>query len=223
MAGQFNWSACWVWSTARCFQVSAFCFTYFLTRSFLFVLIDLVLSTIQFVTLAALVWLLCHRGTVRYASVHAHLGRIGSRRDDLESLAYTLIFLLRGRLPWQGYQVGISKWLIKCCQMLTVLTWSLCFLSHCRERIKVFLFLRRRWLHLLKLSVVSVHNHFDSSLNMWWIWSLMTNLNMRNIFPFLMGLLVQTQILDQLTRRGLRRYRRCFSPFAVINKYIIPV
>eukprot|EP00268_Persea_americana_P032745 TRINITY_DN3229_c0_g1_i3.p1 TRINITY_DN3229_c0_g1~~TRINITY_DN3229_c0_g1_i3.p1 ORF type:complete len:765 (+),score=115.17 TRINITY_DN3229_c0_g1_i3:52-2346(+) len=53
------------------------------------------------------------RGTVRYASVHAHLGRTGSRRDDLESLAYTLIFLLKGRLPWQGYQ-GENKGFLVC-------------------------------------------------------------------------------------------------------------
>ncbi|THG06126.1 hypothetical protein TEA_008003 [Camellia sinensis var. sinensis] len=48
-------------------------------------------------------------GTVRYASVHVHLGRIGSRRDDLESLAYTFTFLLRGKLPWQGFVVGQKR------------------------------------------------------------------------------------------------------------------
>jgi len=53
------------------------------------------------------------RGTVRYAAVHAHLGRTASRRDDLESLAYTLLFLLKGRLPWQGYQ-GDSKGFLVC-------------------------------------------------------------------------------------------------------------
>ncbi|KAF6135693.1 hypothetical protein GIB67_028264 [Kingdonia uniflora] len=42
-------------------------------------------------------------GMVHYTSVYAHLGRTGSRRDNLESLAYTPIFLLRGRLAWQGY------------------------------------------------------------------------------------------------------------------------
>ncbi|CAJ2668801.1 casein kinase 1-like protein HD16 [Trifolium pratense] len=52
------------------------------------------------------------RGTVRYASVHAHLGRTASRRDDLESLAYTLIFLHKGRLPWQGYQGDNKSYLV---------------------------------------------------------------------------------------------------------------
>uniref|UniRef100_A0A0E0JIK9 non-specific serine/threonine protein kinase n=1 Tax=Oryza punctata TaxID=4537 RepID=A0A0E0JIK9_ORYPU len=65
------------------------------------------------------------RGTVRYASVHAHLGRIGSRRDDLESLAYTLVFLLRGRLPWQGYQ-GENKGFLVCKKKMATSPESLC-------------------------------------------------------------------------------------------------
>ncbi|KAG6420343.1 hypothetical protein SASPL_116868 [Salvia splendens] len=65
------------------------------------------------------------RGTVRYASVHAHLGRTGSRRDDLESLAYTLIFLLRGRLPWQGYQ-GENKGFLVCKKKMGTSPEALC-------------------------------------------------------------------------------------------------
>ena len=40
------------------------------------------------------------RGTWKYCSVNSLNGRSLSRRDDLESLAYTLIRLRRGKLPW---------------------------------------------------------------------------------------------------------------------------
>lgn len=67
-------------------------------------------------------------GTVRYASVNAHLGIEQSRRDDLESLGFVLVYLGKGSLPWQGLvsesDGGSAKEVLK--KMLATSVESLC-------------------------------------------------------------------------------------------------
>jgi serine/threonine protein kinase len=41
-------------------------------------------------------------GTMRYISKHIHEGNVYSRRDDIISIMYVVIYLLKGNLPWTG-------------------------------------------------------------------------------------------------------------------------
>lgn len=48
-------------------------------------------------------------GTSRYASVYSMAGNEQSRRDDIESIGYMIIFLMKKKLPWQGIKGNSYK------------------------------------------------------------------------------------------------------------------
>src|SRR5216684_5920952 len=48
-------------------------------------------------------------GTVHYLLINSHLGVTQSRCDNLELLAYIIVYLVKGWLPWQGITVHPSQ------------------------------------------------------------------------------------------------------------------
>lgn len=52
------------------------------------------------------------KGSVMFASISNHMGFRQSRRDDLECLCYSLVYLLKGELPWvvDNRVQGFKRW-----------------------------------------------------------------------------------------------------------------
>ncbi|CAD8098517.1 unnamed protein product [Paramecium sonneborni] len=48
-------------------------------------------------------------GTARYASLTAHLAKEQSRKDDIESLGYVLVYLAKGKLPWMNLNTNTKS------------------------------------------------------------------------------------------------------------------
>jgi casein kinase 1 len=82
-------------------------------------------------------------GTLRYASLRAHMGMEQSRRDDLESLGFVLVYFLKGSLPWQNipYDTVTKSMAIKTSKQNTSID-TLCkglpgefstYLTYCRD------------------------------------------------------------------------------------------
>jgi serine/threonine protein kinase len=74
-------------------------------------------------------------GTAAFASINSHLGLELGRRDDMESLAYILIYFLRGSLPWQGSSdIAHHKQRITPRELCRGLPAEFCiFLKYCRS------------------------------------------------------------------------------------------
>ena len=123
-------------------------------------------------------------GTARYASVNAHNGIELSRRDDLESLSYLLIYLSKGNLPWIGVkndkENNINKYQkineIKCKISTEVLCYGLPdefgeFLNYCK-RLKFedkpnYDYLRNLFLRCL-INAYDMYNLNEKFLNFDW-------------------------------------------------------
>ena len=118
-------------------------------------------------------------GTERYVSVNVHDGLTPSRRDDMESIGYVMIYLLMGYLPWsintesdnnnneekeldvRNMKKRVSYWILENCLPTEYIT----YIEYCRsmkfEEKPDYNYLRTLLLNLFKHKQFTVDNNFE--------------------------------------------------------------
>lgn len=116
-------------------------------------------------------------GTARYASVNSHRRLELSRRDDLESLGYLMIYFLKGKLPWQGIpaetkeekyeKIGNMKATYRLEQLCEGVPQEIYnFLAHVRS----LKFKEKPNYHLLRSSLINAFNRMDYDYDCHYDW-----------------------------------------------------
>ncbi|CAK56660.1 unnamed protein product (macronuclear) [Paramecium tetraurelia] len=82
-------------------------------------------------------------GTTRYASIAAHLGHELSRKDDLESMMYIILYFIRGQLPWQNMQNVTDDERTKKVGEMKILLQQEIFRDQPKEFQKIFDYIRK--------------------------------------------------------------------------------
>jgi len=136
-------------------------------------------NTLQHITCC---WRGSLTGTATYASINAQLGMEQSRRDDLESLGFALIYFALGSLPWQRLKAKTRKQFHskvmqkKMNTPIEILCRSLpvefaTFLNYCRN----LSFIEKPDYNCLRKSFWKLFNRKEYSDNNLFDWAVLTN------------------------------------------------
>ena len=147
-------------------------------------------------------------GSIVYASVNSLKCREQSRRDDLESIGYMLIYLMKGSLPWQRVKVSNKKEsYLKVAQFKNNITpEKLCenlpneFITYLKYVKKLKFEEEPNYNYLRNIFVQMMRKQGFEAINCFFSWVDLNNINIRYI------------------KRQISQTRRSCSRIRVINK-----